>query len=60
MLLINNFTLSKNIKNQTFQYDYVQEHEKTKAKNRYDVTDTPLYEQIKEHDKQTNEVGFYI
>ena len=44
--------------NNIFQYDYVQDHEKSKAKNRFDVTDTPVYSQIKDHDKQTNDVSF--
>ena len=43
--------------NFTFQYDYVQDHEKNKAKNHFDVTDTPVYSQIKDHDKQTNDVS---
>ena len=35
------------------------DHEKNKAKNRFDVTDTPVYSQIKDHDKQTNDVSIY-
>merc|ERR1712202_77310 len=37
---------------QKLKYDYVYDHERTKAKNRYNVVETPLYDQIKEHDKQ--------
>ena len=46
--------------NNIFQYDYVQDHEKSKAKNRFDVTDTPVYSQIKDHDKQTNDVSLFL
>ena len=42
-----------------FQYDYVYDHEKHKSKNRFDVTDTPVYSQIKDHDKQTNDVSLF-
>ena len=37
----------------------MQDHEKSKATNHFDVTDTPVYSQIKDHDKQTNDVSFY-
>ena len=40
-----------------FQYDYVHDHEKSKAKNHFDVTDTPVYSQIKDHTQQTNDVS---
>merc|ERR1712202_86284 len=43
---------------QKLKYDYVYEHEKNKAKNRFDVTDTPVYSQIKDHDKQTNDIKY--
>ena len=43
-----------------FQYDYVYDHEKNKSKNRFDVTDTPVYSQIRDHDKQTNDVSIIL
>merc|ERR1712096_288691 len=43
---------------QRLKYDYVYDHEKNKAKNRFDVTDTPVYSQIRDHDKQTNDVNY--
>merc|ERR1712183_562819 len=43
---------------QKLKYDYVYDHEKNKAKNRFDVTDTPVYSQIRDHDKQTNDIKY--
>merc|ERR1712183_1220036 len=43
---------------QKLKYDYVYDHEKNKSKNRFDVTDTPVYSQIKDHDKQTNDIKY--
>ena len=33
------------------------DHDKTKDKNRFDVVDTPVYNQIKEVQAQTNDVS---
>merc|ERR1739838_961382 len=43
---------------QKLKYDYIQYHEKTKSKNCYDVTATPTYAQIKEHDQQTSDIKY--
>merc|ERR1739838_575171 len=43
---------------QKLKYEYVNDHEKTKANNRYDVTETPTYVQMKEHDQQTPDVRY--
>merc|ERR1739838_566207 len=43
---------------QKLKYDYIQYHEKTKSKNCYDVTQTPVYAQIKEHDQQTSDIKY--
>ena len=48
------------IKSINFQYDYVNEHEKSMVKNRYFMNETPLYSNIKEVDASTNPVSLFI
>merc|ERR1712096_443877 len=38
--------------------DYKHDYEKTKDKNHYDITDTPVYGQIKDHNIQTNDLNY--
>merc|ERR1712183_911709 len=38
--------------------EYKHDYEKTKDKNHYDVTDTPVYGQIKDHNIQTNDLNY--
>merc|ERR1739838_1076553 len=45
---------------QKLKYEYVNDHEKTKANNRYDVTETPTYVQMKERDQQTSDVKMNV
>merc|ERR1712183_257901 len=39
--------------------NYTLDHEKTKDKNRYDVTHTPTYAHIKEHEGQTADIKYH-
>merc|ERR1739838_411342 len=43
---------------QKLKYGYTQEHERTKAMNRYDVTNTPTYAQMKEHEERTSDIKY--
>merc|ERR1712038_1691217 len=43
---------------QKLKYDYVADHEKTKMKNRYDVTGTTSYADMKKHDELTNPLKY--
>merc|ERR1712096_537563 len=45
---------------QALKYDYVNDHEKTKSKNRYFVNETPVYSQIKEVDASTNPLKYKV
>merc|ERR1712096_592141 len=38
--------------------EYTMDHDKTKDKNRFDVVDTPVYNQIKEVQAQTNDLNY--
>merc|ERR1712096_336871 len=38
--------------------EYKHDYEKTKDKNHYDITDTPVYGQIKDHNIQTNDLNY--
>ena len=39
------------------QTTYKQDHEETKDKNHFNVTSTPVYNQIKEHEGLTSDVS---
>ena len=41
------------------QHEYVADHEKNKMKNRFDVTSTPVYAHLKDHDDQTSDVSYF-
>merc|ERR1739838_489205 len=43
---------------QKLKYDYVQDYQKSKTNNHYDVTDTPSYTEMKLHNEHTSEVKY--
>merc|ERR1739838_1164555 len=38
--------------------DYTQDHNETKSNNKFDVTETPVYTQLKEHEQKNSDVNY--
>merc|ERR1739838_1286058 len=43
---------------QKHDIDYTQDHNETKSNDKFDVTETPVYTQLKEHEQKTSDVNY--